>query len=504
MGSTHYHQSQGQVTAPQQGHGVPKRLIVPLRSQRIALTFVVVLATAAIRFALTPWLGNDAPFLLFTLPVLGLAIFAGTVPAMVAIGLSFVAGWLFISTGGSATANAIHAGLFLIVGNCIVWLATVFRRSNAQLESAERHLRSILETVPEAMIVVGEDGLVLSFSPAAERMFGRPEAAVVGQAFTALIRDSQLPGRNSIADYMAVEADTVAPDAGLMGVHAKGALFPIELAVGEALSDGRQLFTGFVRDLSHHRASAARIASLQARLDQVGRLGAMGAMASTLAHELNQPITAAAAYIGAVRLQIEAGQPATLVDATLNDAESEALRAGDIIRNLRAYVAHGEVDRSVEPLAPLIREAVALALADGRAVGVDIAYDLAVEAVAVHVNRVQLQQALINLVRNAVEAMEGCAQRQLTLATRAEPGGGVQISVSDTGAGIDAETAGRLFEAFTTTKARGLGLGLPISRTIIEANGGSIWAAPATGRGSTFHIRLVMANAPAAATLAPH
>lgn len=477
---------------------MPQRYLFPLMKQRVAVTLGAVLVTAAVRYGLTPWLGNDAPFLLFTLPVMGLAIFAGTLPAVVAIALSVVAGAMFASIGGPVESNRLQAVLFLIVAGGIVWLAKRFRLSLENLEAADRHLRSILETVPDGIIVMGSDSRIISFSPAAEQMFGTHEAAVISKPFGDLISEPRyFHPRQHIAEFLRAQSNPATQSnqgALMLGLHANGMSFPIELSVGEAISDGRNIYTGFVRDLTVQRDTATRISMMQARLDQVGRLGAMGAMASTLAHELNQPITAAAAYLRAVRLQLDQRKPAAEIDQTLEGAERETLRAGDIIRQLRSYVARGEVDQAVEPLPPLLREAVTLGLADGRAADVTIDYNLDPAADKVFANRVQLQQALINLIRNAVEAMEAAPKRRLTLSTKVQPDGRVRITVGDTGPGIDPDVASRLFEAFATTKSTGLGLGLPISRTIIEANGGIIAATPAPEQGSEFHITLAMSD----------
>ena len=224
----------------------------------------------------------------------------------------------------------------------------------------------------------------------------------------------------------------------------------------------------------------------------------MGTMASTLAHELNQPLTAIATYGEAASALFE--HPDQLDRQTLRDVVSDmaeqALRAGGIVRRLREFVARGEVNKTIEDLPKLINEASALALVGSRERGVESRLVIDPEATPVLADRVQIQQVLINLMRNAVEAMADSDKRQLTIETRLLPSDTVQIAVKDTGPGISPEMADRVFQAFSSTKDSGMGLGLSICRTIVEAHGGRISARAATGGGTEFFFTL-----PRAATL---
>jgi two-component system sensor kinase FixL len=267
----------------------------------------------------------------------------------------------------------------------------------------------------------------------------------------------------------------------------------MKLSVGEALTDEQRLFTGFVQDLTERNQFEAKLEEMRSELIHVSRLSAMGTMASTLAHELNQPLTAIASYGEAAVSVLEdpSDEQGDLLREIFTEMTAQSLRAGSIVRRLRDFVARGETAKTIEDLPRLIQEAAALALVGSREKGISAQFDFAPEATPVLVDRVQIQQVLINLMRNAMEAMDGCPERRLTVATALLDPGTVQVSVLDTGPGIAAEMSERLFEAFASTKATGMGLGLSICRTIVEAHGGRIRAKAGKDGGTEFQFTLV-------------
>jgi two-component system sensor kinase FixL len=271
----------------------------------------------------------------------------------------------------------------------------------------------------------------------------------------------------------------------------------MELAVGETSGGTQRLFTGFVRDLTERRKTEERLETLQSELIHVSRVSAMGTMASTLAHELNQPITAIANYAEAIRDLLAQPVPDDLpmIREALDDTAREALRAGHIVRRLRDFVARGEVEKTIEKLPTLINEAAVLGLLGAREKGVEAVFDLDPYASPVLVDKVQIQQVLINLIRNAVEAMSHADERRLTITSRLDNPGFVRVIVADSGPGVAPDMADQLFTAFVSTKADGMGLGLSICRTIVEANGGKIWMEPRAGGGTEFHFTLVRTQA---------
>lgn len=366
-------------------------------------------------------------------------------------------------------------------------------------EAREQHLQSILATVPDAMIVIDENGCITSFSAAAERLFGYAEQDLLGQNIACLMPE---PDRSRHAEYIAHYLQTgekriIGIGRVVSGQRRDGTTFPMELSVGEAGEEGARVFTGFVRDLSAKERDDLRLKTLQAELVHVSRVSAMGTMASTLAHELNQPLTAIANYLETARdvMDGKLELPPVMLRDALAEAAEETHRAGHIVRRLRDFVARGEVEKNIEQLSVLVEESAKLALIDARERGVRSFFVFDPKASRVLVDRIQIQQVLVNLMRNAVEAMASMARRELRVTTRLLPEGYVEVSVEDSGPGIAPDVLPRLFDAFVSSKTEGMGLGLSICRTIIEAHGGRIWIEQPTGGGTIFHFTLIHAQA---------
>jgi two-component system sensor kinase FixL len=372
------------------------------------------------------------------------------------------------------------------------------RSAERAIVARERHLASILATVPDAMIVSDEHGRIASFSAAAEKLFGYTEVDVVGRDVTILMpREDRHAHDGYLATYRATGVKhVIGSTRTTVGLRRNGETFPMELAVGETTSGGQRIFTGFIRDLTERRRAERQVDDLQSELIHMSRLSAMGTMASTLAHELNQPLTAIANYLETTRdMLVDAATPELrIIREALGLAAAQSLRAGDIVRRLREFVAHGEVGRSPEGLDTLVNEAADLALIGSREAGVRVTMVLDAEPHQVLVDRVQIEQVLVNLIRNAMQAMQGGSTRNLTISTARESPSCVQVTVADTGPGISPDMADRLFQAFATTKDEGMGLGLSICRTIVEAHGGRIWATSTPGGGAAFHFTLVLVD----------
>ncbi|WP_254908093.1 MULTISPECIES: PAS domain S-box protein [unclassified Sphingobium] len=373
------------------------------------------------------------------------------------------------------------------------------RATESSLRHSEAHLRSILSTVPDAMVVIDEWGKMISFSDAAERLFGYSQAEVLGANVSMLMPS---PYRERHDGYL--ERYLTTGERRIIGIgrvvfaqRKDGTTFPMELSVGEATGESQRVFTGFIRDLTDRHRTQEQLEELQSELIHVARVSAMGTMASTLAHELNQPITAVANYVEAVRDLLAQPDPDDLPEIieALEDAAGEAMRAGQIVRRLRDFVARGEVERTAENLPDLINEAAAFGLMGAIEKAVETRMDIDHEAASVLVDKIQIQQVLVNLIRNAVEAMGPAARRILTIRTTPDQPGLVRVTVADTGPGVAPEVAAQLFKAFVSTKMEGMGLGLSICRTIVEANGGRIWMESAEGGGTQFHFTLVRAEA---------
>lgn len=244
----------------------------------------------------------------------------------------------------------------------------------------------------------------------------------------------------------------------------------------------------------------ARLLQLQAELIEVSRLSSMGEMAAALAHELNQPLTAAANFLGAAEMVLSQGRDTPKSRKHVADAvwraKEEALRAGEIVRRLREFIARGEADMRRESLPDIINNAVLLGLASMEHKSIELEFSLSPEAECVLADRVQIQQVIVNIVRNAADAMaqQPAGSRRITIVTRATPQKNAEIVIADTGPGISDEVAATLFTPFMSSKATGMGVGLSICKRIVETHGGEIWAGQGRGGGAEFHFTLPLFN----------
>jgi two-component system sensor kinase FixL len=356
-------------------------------------------------------------------------------------------------------------------------------------------LRSVLQTVPDAMIIIDERGRIESLSTTAERLFGYSMAEAAGRNVSLFMPSPDREQHDSyLKRYLSTgEKRIIGIGRIVVGQRKDGTTFPMHLTVGELRSAERHYFTGFIRDLTAQQLTETRLKELQSEVTHMSRYTALGEMASTLAHEINQPLTAISNYLrGSQRLldRLEA-EPTPMLREALGKAADQALRAGHIIRRLREFVARGEGDRRIEDLPKLIEDASTLALVGVREAGITVSFHLDPKAQLVLADRIQIQQVLVNLIRNAMEIMvETANERRLEIATVALPGDVVEVSVADTGAGLAPEVARNLFQPFVTTKRQGMGLGLSICRTIVEAHGGKIRVDSRPGGGTIFRFTL--------------
>ena len=479
-----------------------RSILTPSRLQACAVALLAVAAAAGVRFLLAPWLEDRTYwFSLFIPAVFISAAWGGFWPGVAAAAL----GALIVMVVGPAGAplrptDFAALAVYCVLAICISLLGEWLRMSRQRAESLlshlrarEAHLQLILDTVPDAMIVIDERGIMQSFSAAAERLFGWRAEEVIGRNVSMLM---PTPSRQAHDGYLmryltTGERRIIGIGRVVVGERRDGSTFPMELAVGEMRSGNQRYFTGFARDLSERQETERRLQDLQSELVHVSRLTALGEMASALAHELNQPLSAIANYMkGSVRLLDRDAPDIPKIKAALASAGDQALRAGQIIRRLRDFVARGETERRIESLTQIVEEAAALAMVGAKEHGVRLRFAIDPEVGQVLADKVQIQQVLLNLIRNAVDAMIGEPVRNLVVGAVTRPDDMVEVSVSDTGPGISPKIADQLFQPFITTKQQGMGVGLSISRTIIEAHGGRIWVEANDGGGAVFRFTL--------------
>ncbi len=400
--------------------------------------------------------------------------------------------------GWQATFSILFAaiglgGIFWLL-RALLAMNNVADQLNAALGEREAHLQSILDTVLDATIVIDAGGTMLSFNASAVRQFGYSPEEAVGKNVSMLM---PTPYREQHDNYLARYLTTgekriIGVDRVVMGRRKDGSTFPMKLAVGELRQGERIFFTGFIRDLTEREESQAMLDQARSELARLSRLNELGEMASTLAHELNQPLSAIANYVQGCRRMLDKldDEVAVRIRGALDEAAKQALRAGEIIRHLREFVTRGETDKRPEDINHLVEEAGALALVGSRDRGIKSVFEFGTENSVVFGDRVQIQQVLINLIRNAMEAMRDSPTRELVVRTRAISPERLAVEVEDTGPGIAEEIEAKLFQPFVTTKANGMGVGLSISRRIIESHGGELTVSRNEAGGATFAIEL--------------
>lgn len=484
--------------------GLSSTLFSDPRPTAYVTALVAVMATAVLRLYLPEAFTAPSSFLLFVPAVLISAALGGVGPGVLATILAWAAVWWMTRHIPFNLVSGICAGIFLSTGFGMSVGGGWFHATRRRAAAVNDHLRSILDTVPDAVVVIDRQGLMTSFSPAAERMFGWKEEEVLGKNVSLLMPEPYKAQHDGYLDRYARTGERRIIGSGriVVGSRKDGSTFPMELAVGET-KGSTPSFTGFIRDLTESQETETRLQELQNELVHVSRLTAMGEMASTLAHELNQPLSAIANLLTGSRRLMDRGREtdqAKIRDA-IDRAAAQALRAGEVIHRMRDFVRRGASEREAESLSKLIEEASALALIGEKERQVDVRLNLDPKADAVFADRVQVQQVLLNLIRNGIDAMQvqEPKKRALLISSDLTEDGWSRVIVDDTGPGIAAEVLERLFQPFMTTKPQGMGVGLSISRSIIEAHGGRIWAEANPAGGARFCFTLPPVEQPAAA-----
>jgi two-component system, LuxR family, sensor kinase FixL len=372
-------------------------------------------------------------------------------------------------------------------------------KSAAQPTVAESRFTALLDAAVDAIILIDDRGRITRFNQAAERLFGYTQAEVLAKNVSLLMPE---PYRGEHDGYMARYART--GERRIIGIGREveaqrkdGTTFPIELSVGEFRATGEYMlqgqhgYVGIIRDLTERKAQTREAEDLRARLAHVGRLGTLGEMVSGIAHEVNQPLTAISNYASACRRMVQAGAiDGKELAATLDKIGTQAERAGQVIRGLRALVRRRDEQREPVDVNRLIREVIKLVEFEVHQAGYRIDLDLIEPLPQVTGDAVQIQQVVLNLIRNGLDAMLEKARGDAILIETGLHEGQVEIRVTDSGPGLAAAAQQRLFEPFYTTKPQGIGLGLSICKSIVAAHRGELTGETAPAGGARFRVRL--------------
>jgi two-component system sensor kinase FixL len=357
-------------------------------------------------------------------------------------------------------------------------------------------LEALLKAAVDAIVIIDIRGTILRFNPAAQKMFGYDEGATIGRNVSMLMPE---PYRSQHDDYLrnymnGGPAAIIGSGREALGVKSNGDRFPIHLSVGQTSETGRRKFVGIIRDLSAEKETEAMVRELETQLAHADRLVMLGELTAGIAHEINQPLTAIAAYADAgARLldsaKIEA-DPKDLNSICLRVAE-QARRAGDVVTRLRMMSRRGKLTKGHHDIRGLVTSVRALFEHELQNAGIALEHRSEADLPEVHVDEIQLQQVMVNLIKNSIDSLKaaGTADPRICIeVVRAD--GDLEFIVRDNGPGVPAEIENRLFEPFFTTKLRGVGLGLSICKNIAVAHGGNLHYRKGADGGAQFTLRL--------------
>lgn len=356
-------------------------------------------------------------------------------------------------------------------------------------------LTAVMNTLVDGAIVIDSVGAIQLINPAGEAIFGYSAAELMGRNVTVLMPEPYHSEHDGYIDgYLKTgEKKIIGIGREVQGQRKGGDIFPMSLAVGEMGQSGPRLFIGIIRDLTDRHRREAEFDALQARHFHLSRVAAMNEMGAAIAHEINQPLAATANYVETAKIlagRIEAGEDKLV--PVLERALEQNNRAAEIVSRMRTFIERGDINLGAVDLEQALDVSLLLSLSKFRDTGIEVLRTVDPDATRVRGDAVHIQQVLVNLIRNGCEAMVDSEQKQLTITVAAdsENKNMVRVSLSDTGVGLSSDIVPDLFTAFTSTKNGGLGVGLSISRSIVRAHGGRIWASDNDIAGATFSFTL--------------
>ncbi len=362
------------------------------------------------------------------------------------------------------------------------------KRAAVALQESEERLRSVIENALDTIITLDQSGLILSFNPAGEKTFGYQAEEVVGQDIQKLFPDFPNPVQGGSVSQTFREwfSRSFGPLVEIRGKHKDGHSIPLELTLNETTQRGNPLIIIVGRDITERKQSEEKLRKAQDDLVHAAKMAVLGQMSAGISHELNQPLEALQAYVDNIRLLIRQKRFEE-VDSNFEAISDMTRRAGKIIRNIKNLAHHHT--QEIQPVSPqaALEAALSFLQMGSRLEGIDIVKLFPQEMVWILGEVVQLEQVFLNIMTNAVDAMEGSAVRRLVLAIHTNDDE-VQVIIRDTGPGIEDNLLSRIFEPFFSTKdiKKGLGLGLAITSNIISDFGGTVTASNHPEGGAQF------------------
>lgn len=356
----------------------------------------------------------------------------------------------------------------------------------------EGEYHALLDAAVDAIIVIDGAGIIQLVNHSATRLFGYQEQELIGSNVSILMPAAHAREHdNYLRRYLATgEAHIIGIGREVQARRRDGTLFAADLAVGRVSGVGEPRFVGFIRDISDRRRMEEDARRARKRLAQASRKAVLGEMAAGFAHEINQPLAAIATYAQAGQRMLGSGASATDTAEVLAQIAQQALRAGEVIRRLRALLADRGAEREPVAVNTLLLETRELAEADALEQGADIQVAPVAADLKVAIDTAQIQQLLLILLTNAMEAVRtGDYPRRIEMSA-VEAAGSVLVRVADRGPGIAPSRVARLFEPFQTTRPGGTGLSLAAAQSIARAHGGRLWYEPNPGGGASFQIEL--------------
>lgn len=369
---------------------------------------------------------------------------------------------------------------------------TDLKSAEHDLTESQAFLRSIIDASPIAVITIDKSGCILTFSRQAEVTFKYKEKDVLGKNVNMLMPELDCSLHDGYLEHYLKTGEKRIIGSGrpIRAMRSSNETFPAILHVSEFM-DGEHIFVGFIEDTTEKEETERRLSETQFQLQHAGRVGAMGEIATSIAHELNQPLTAAASLAGAVSLTLQKAACERCDEAIemLDDIVGEIRRASEIIQQMREFVRKRKTAKSLHNVNKIVEDAGALALIGADAEGIEVKWALSPDVGEMLLDRIQIQQVVTNLIRNAIDAMQGTTEKKLVITT-CSTGDGAEISITDTGHGLCNDIESKLFEPFVSSKEDGMGVGLSISKSIIDAHQGELGAKNLDSGGCVFTFKL--------------